>query len=1318
MFVNYRTGDGDWAATLIARELATRFGAHNVFLASKSIRLGEDFAERIEARLRECDVLLAVIGTRWPAITDRAGRPRIDDPDDWVNREIIAALKHGLRVIPVLLDRVPRLDESDLPLSIARLARCQYLRLHHRNDDRDIARLLDELDELVPGLQEPRPAPERPEDDLAQCPYRGLQPFREEDAEVFHGRDREIARLTRLVAHRPVVVVAGASGSGKSSLVRAGLWPVLRREEAALAVFRPIAGVSPNALLMNALRTVLGPGLHDRLDDRDGDLALLADPIAEEVGELVLCVDQFEELAGTDPAAARELFDLVAELVHAAPRRPGRPPALRAVFTMRSAGVDEVLTAELAAVLEESTVYVRAMGPAELRAAIAEPLAATGHVEFEPGLVERIVGDAEGAPGQLPLVEFALTRLWESRRGGLLTHEAYDEMGGVGGALAAYAEEFYTERLPEARRPFAERLLVQLARPGEDGSFRFAPALLDRLPPELRETAAELGYSRLVVIRQDVGQPEVVALAHEALVHAWRRLHDWLVAAQEFRTWQEQLRVTLGQWQVSDRDSGGLLRGAPLATAELWLAAGPDDLTAAEREYVVASRRHRLRGVRRWRAVTALVAALALATSVLSAVVVQRSDELGDQLRDANATLLAQEAKRAAEDHPSTALQFALAAWREKPGNSGAYEALLDQYLKWRFAERIHGPEEGGPLSRSQASTDGRVRAALVGEGQHRVVVWDGPPERSRRWVPTTEEAASFAVSPDGSSLAISTFDGAVLLWTIADRAGPFPLRQKGSGSPPATLRFDADGRFLAENIDLKRVEVWDVRKRRPLPTAIGSKASLNDAVPLRGGDAVATQTGALGASEVVVRDRRTGEKLRDFPKGSIPLGAGSDVAVCEPAGLRIRDARTGADRTPSPAPPPCNGGTPFVPDATGQFLCVVGSCGTSGVGMYTFLHWPTGRRYTIRAPLPFEAETAGAVGMLDAGGGMTMAVHNGDTFAQVRAAKPDPPDEGKRSPFVTAPAFDPEHRRWLSARENDDLVLTDADTGRRLAEVPGKHHEPNLVFTPSGDRALSGAGGELRIYRVPDLSVEREIRVRDAPATSRPEVVALSDDEAAFLQDGVLTRWNLDTGRPVAGPLPLDEGSNDQVGIHARPGHPGQIVADTEAGVDVWDVGKRSRIVHLKGEVKAGGWQAIALNPGGTRLAGVSRARGEVEVWDVDESRALPSIPSQALNVVGFAGPMLLLSDVSGKIQFWRWERAELVATVTVPGLVGRWSWLHGDELSYLELDAPVASVRSLRFDPGEWFARLCEEGDRAFTQREKDRLPSTVSRDRPCSH
>jgi len=152
VFVNYRTGDGGWAALLIARELATRFGTNQVFHASRSIRPGDNYTKEIQRGLANCDVLLSVIGNRWLLTQDDFGNRCLDNTDDWVRYEIRTAFASNVTVIPVLLDDVARLSERDLPSDIAALAHCQYLRLHHRDrDDRYVAELVDELARHLPS---------------------------------------------------------------------------------------------------------------------------------------------------------------------------------------------------------------------------------------------------------------------------------------------------------------------------------------------------------------------------------------------------------------------------------------------------------------------------------------------------------------------------------------------------------------------------------------------------------------------------------------------------------------------------------------------------------------------------------------------------------------------------------------------------------------------------------------------------------------------------------------------------------------------------------------------------------------------------------------------------------------------------------------------------------------------------------------------------------------------------------------------------------------------------------------------------------------
>lgn len=154
VFINYRTEDEPFGAALVDHELSARFGSDQVFRASKSIRPGDDFAEAIPAAVRRSAALLVIMGPRWLNATDDSGRRRLDLPDDWVRLEIAEALRHRVRVIPLLVNvDMPR--PEDLPADIAALARCQYLRLHYRNSRHDISRIAEELFVLIPELSRP-----------------------------------------------------------------------------------------------------------------------------------------------------------------------------------------------------------------------------------------------------------------------------------------------------------------------------------------------------------------------------------------------------------------------------------------------------------------------------------------------------------------------------------------------------------------------------------------------------------------------------------------------------------------------------------------------------------------------------------------------------------------------------------------------------------------------------------------------------------------------------------------------------------------------------------------------------------------------------------------------------------------------------------------------------------------------------------------------------------------------------------------------------------------------------------------------------------
>jgi WD40 repeat protein len=1577
VFINYRTGDGEFAATLITRVLVARFGAEHVFLASRSIRPGEDFAQKILDRLRQSDVLLAVIGSRWHSVTDRQRRREVDTPDDWVHREIVEAFRHGLRVIPVFLDHTTGLAEPELPPDLAPLARCQFLRLSHRNDTRDLARLVDELGDLVPGLVfnrvfataatpsanlepsawlrpeyqlvpfggretgladlkarlgAPKPVSahvisgpsgqgktrlaqqlcqdmtahgwvagavhdnaaiadlinlsrtdspllvvidqaetrfeqvqamaaalmersptfpparlvllsrdtdewlrrlrthtddrvstlfrtidERPLAPLAstvaerqaeflraaaaytdylqlpvtghtppsdldnpryvsvrtihatalvsvltangtkpdpelhraarpESPYRGLQPFQEQDARFFRGRDPQIRQLGALVDQHPMVLVTGASGSGKSSLIRAGLFPLLRQHDIALATFRPTAGVEPRELLARALAPILG------YEPTTRDIASLADTIVEKAGHLVLFVDQFEELVAADPDAARELLELVAALLRAAPPRPATAPALRAVFTARSADLDGMVAAGFAP-MPQSLPLPR-MGPAELREAITGP-ADLPLVTFEPGLVDRIIADVTEAPGQLPIVEFALTRLWESHQGGTLTHRMYDEQGGVAGPFASYAQEVYDRQLLPDEQKLAERLLVQLARPGDDGTFTPAPAQLDRLDPESRTLAQTLAGHHLVVLRHDPGQAEVVALAHEGLVQQWPRLREWLIAARDFRSWQEQLRIALGQWRQANRDHGTLLRGAPLATAQDWLAKDPSGFTDDERAYITASHAHERQGTRRWRLITALIGVLALVGTVSAVVAINRNNELADQLRQTAAVSLGQESLRRSDTNPLAALQFAQAAWYHDSTRPEAYAALLQQYLKYAAVDEIRSGLWSGTVNGVATSEDGQVTA--IAEEDGKITVWTGlfGPAPQSWFVTTMPGQRGILVSPDGRWLAVTSDRGSVTLWEISQRSGQVTLRppagpaETQQPSDLSSAAFSPDGQLFVVTFQRtgpatsNSVEVWDVLQRQPATNGF-TVARPVEAVSVQrvepdGKSAWFSEQHLDGTQHNVLRDLSTGTVLRntsaDFitPGGVAAECANHQLSVLDPATGKVRFSRY----TPGcPAP-----GAQGLTDLSGRYAVVDDGSSPASFRQLVLIDLATGEAYALQCPpKPYRQpendltkyNTESIMVVPSASGPPTVFMFGTDG-ALFRFHTTGPVEDFTQSAPSADPGFtalSPDGRLLVTLTEQG-LVAVDLNTRRRQAGGPGTTagklrlaKNPRLTFSKDSKWLLAiGEASELVVLSTNGFTTERRIAPENYTGVSfETSIVPTVDDEVALVHAAEVTTWRVSTGEQITDDHNLrsgDESRSYEFSRHAvaipTPGQSTRmLVTSTDGGAEMWDTreGRLERSLQPRPGSQA---SAVISEEVLEQVALHYKNDGLVELWTpyADDPRPLPRPMPGELSLVAFSGDGKLIADArNGTVQVWDPGVGIGIGGFRTPGNPSSWS-LRNNVLVAATANRPVA----IDMTPQHWIDQLCRISNRDYRPEERELLPAGADPTPPCS-
>jgi hypothetical protein len=564
----------------------------------------------------------------------------------WQQREQYHALDRqahtpGFRVIPVVLP-----GTEDLALGFLGLNTWVDLRT---NLDRGVELLA----KAVRG--EPAGGPDDgPDPRAAICPYRGLQPFREEDAAFFCGREAFTATLVERIASHSLIAVVGASGSGKSSVVRAGLVPALRRGADAGRIW-DIVVLRPGREPIQALAAALLPPEPD-LDEFDrmavcrrrarqlasGDVPLPA--VVERILErqpgterVLLVVDQAEELFTLADTGARTRFiDLVLEACTSAP--------LSVVLTLRGDFYGRALECRpLADRLDQGVVNLGPMTSDELGRAIREPAEKVG-LEFEDGLVERILADVGSEPGKLPLLEFLLEGLWQRRAQGRLAHSDYDTLGGVAGAIVTRADAEYRRLDPEQRQA-ARRFLVRLVAPGEGREDTRAVAEVPKGDPLLTAVVRQFANARLLVTdRNDAGAGELVEVSHEALIRSWTELRRWVDEDREFLRTLRRAKEAKAVWSAEGRSADRLLQpGRPLGEAEELLERRPDFVDPDLLAFISASQRR----ARRTAQLRGLVAVGALALAVVASITAwEAKQSRGDAERH---RLVAEENRRLAE---------------------------------------------------------------------------------------------------------------------------------------------------------------------------------------------------------------------------------------------------------------------------------------------------------------------------------------------------------------------------------------------------------------------------------------------------------------------------------------------------------------------------------------------------------------------------------------------------------------------------------------------------------------------------------------------
>jgi WD40 repeat protein/transcriptional regulator with XRE-family HTH domain len=1141
--------------------------------------------------------------------------------------------------------QISRLEQNQRMPDLATLT-ARIIPALHAEDLPEVATRLLELAAAV--RREDAPSPGLP-------PYKGLYFFDEADADLFFGRDALIETLTdhltnRLDSDLRFLAVVGASGSGKSSVVRAGLIQSLRWNQSSSGW--PILMMTPSAHPLDALATSLqGKGrrdlstarLVDDLSRRNQTLQLELERLTKAAGSshALLVVDQFEELF-TLCRRETEQISFVENLLTAA-QSPNRIAmiviVLRADFYAHCAKFDSLRQA-----LAQCQEYIGPMTAIELRQAIEGP-AHRGHWKLEEGLVNLLLHDVGADPGRspepgaLPLLSHALLATWQRRRAHLLTLSGYTSSGGVRGAIAETAESVFQDQLDTNQRAIARQIFLRLTEFGDDPStadtrrkVQFDELTTKHEDKELvQEVLITLADARLITMEQNS-----VEVSHEALIREWPMLRNWLDENHEGLRIHRHLTEASQEWEAMARDPGALYRGGRLIQTREWSYDHPNDLNPLEQAFLDASQEnmeretaereaqrqraleaaqklaetqrmraeeqsksnHRLRQ-QAWFLIIAFFIAGALA---FTAIIFGRRAVTSEQL--AISRELAAAAINQLDVDPERSVLLALQAMEESntlEAQNALRRSLPDLHLLFTIPA---GHARGSPGI--AYSPDG---SQLASEGIFgKIKIWDTATGNLLFTIPGKEGdfASDVIFSPDGKLLAYSGLIH-VDIYNTETWKKAFTLSGESVGTTSGynlgvgQISFSPDGTRLAvANMD-GIPKVWDLATRNELMSLTGQEQIMKGIAYSPDGLLLAT---GGDAGNVLVWDATSGEILADYALGGIIHAVafsmdGHLAAASENGFAKIWDLNANPETVSLPP--------------------------QSGYYSLTFL--PDGRLVTAG-----QDGTARVWDSFTGQGLLTLAGHQG-TVIDVASA----PEGG----HVATSGYDGTVKVW------------DTNPGRELLTIAA--HQAivgNVVYSPDGSHIASASvDGTAKLWDAESGHLLITFSQGSEPGDGFASLAFHPDGKilATGSLDGSVTFWDLDSETSLNH---LKGHSNMVVGLAFSPNGSHLASASWDGTAKVWDVSSGEQITSFTGHSKNALLVGIAFSPDGNQVFSTGGDSPLVQVWDAETGQQLGNFPDEDKDVYGLAlspdGTTLALGNQDGEITVWNVASGELLHRLT----------------------------------------------------------------------